>query len=107
MKIEEHRGLWSANGSPPPNEIWPPPKEIQQKIPEPAWVIRNEVLAILVMLLTLPFLVSSYLYKVFSPFSLTGPRFLVFFPLFAISCLICFVILQYEKHRALSPLIAA
>lgn len=106
MKIEEHRGLWSAIGSSPPEVIWPPPKETPQQIPEPAWVVRNEVHAILVMLLTLPFLVSSYLYKVLSPFSLSGPRFLVFFPLLAISCIICFAILQHEKSRTLDPLVA-
>ena len=108
MKIEVHRGLWSEIGSSPPEVIWPPPpRETQQQIPKPAWVIRNEVLALIVMLLTLPFLVSSYLYKVLSPFSLNCSRFLVFFPLLAISCIICFVILQHEKSRTLNPLVAA
>jgi len=107
MKIEVHRGLWSEIGSSPPQVMWPPPGKIQQQNPEPAWVIRNEVLALIVLLLTLPFLVSSYLYKVLSPFSLNCQRFLVFFPLLAISCIICFVILQQEKSRTLNPLVAA
>jgi uncharacterized protein (TIGR04222 family) len=101
MKIEEHRGLWSAI------DMWPPPRETDHMLPEPAWDIRNEVLALIVMLLTLPLLVSSYLYKVLSPFSLTAPQFLIFFPLLAISSIICFVLLQYEKSRSLHPLITA
>ncbi|WP_081152179.1 hypothetical protein [Niastella vici] len=107
MKIEVHRGLWSEIGSSPPEVMWPPPRVIQQQIPKPAWVIRNKVLALIVLLLTLPFLVSSYLYKVLSPFALNSQRFLVFFPLLAISCIICFVILQQEKSRTLNPLVAA
>jgi uncharacterized protein (TIGR04222 family) len=60
----------------------------------------------MVMLLTLPFIVSAYLYKVLSPFSLKGPQFLVFFLLLAISCIICYIILQYEKGRLLKELVA-
>jgi len=107
MKIEVHRGLWSEIGSSPPEVMWPPPREIQQQPLKPAWVIRNKVLALIVLLLTLPFLVSSYLYKVLSPFSLNCSRFLVFYPLLAISCIICFVVLQHEKSRTLNPLVAA
>jgi uncharacterized protein (TIGR04222 family) len=115
--VEDHRhrdwyketlGLYqSVFESPPPNDIWPPPREYEFHLPAPAWVIRKEVLALIVILLTLPLIVSAYLYSVLSPFSLKGPQFLVFFPLLAISCIICYIILQYEKGRTLKELVAS
>lgn len=93
--------------SPPPDDIWPPPPKDEPYIPEPATNIRNEILALIVMLLLLPLIISAYLYRVLSPFSLNGPQFLVFFPLLAISCIICYIILQYEKGRTLKELVAS
>ncbi|WP_205509051.1 hypothetical protein [Longitalea arenae] len=91
--------------SPPPDDIWPPPLEIQQHFPEPRYSISNETIALIIMLLTLPLIVSAYLHKVLSPFSLNGRQFLVFFPLLALSCIIGYVILQNEKGRALKQLV--
>ncbi|THU41025.1 hypothetical protein FAM09_02605 [Niastella caeni] len=90
--------------SPPPNDIWPPPPEYEL-IPEPTWSIRNEVIALILMLLLFTLTVSAYLHKDLFPFSLDGPQFLVFFPLLAITCIICYVILQNEKGRALHQLV--
>ena len=39
--------------SPPPNDIWPPPREYESHLHPPAWIIRKEVLALIVLLLTL------------------------------------------------------
>ncbi|MBO9200755.1 MULTISPECIES: hypothetical protein [Niastella] len=94
----------SVFGTPPPDDIWPPPQD-QLPIPEPAWPIRNEVIALIVMLLILPLIVSAYLYREFLPFALTGPQFLHFFPLLALSSFICYIILQYEKGRILKQLV--
>ncbi|WP_207514439.1 hypothetical protein [Longitalea luteola] len=91
--------------SPPPDDIWPPPQEPQIHLPEPNWVIRNEIIALVVMLLTLPLIISASLHHVLSPFSLNGPQFLVFFPLFAVSCIIGYVLLQNEKGRILRQLV--
>jgi uncharacterized protein (TIGR04222 family) len=91
-------------GSPPPDDIWPPPQN-ELPIPEPAWNIRNEMIALIVMLLILPFTVSLYLYNALFPFSLTGPQFLIFFPLFALSSIICYLILQNEKGQTLKQLV--
>jgi uncharacterized membrane protein YgcG len=91
--------------SPPPDDIWPPPPELQFHFPEPDWGIRNEVIALIVMLLTLPLIISASLHSVLSPFSLNGPQFLVFFPLLAVSCIIGYVILQNEKGRVLRQLV--
>jgi len=102
--LELYRSVFA---SAPPGDIWPPPREQEPVVPEPAWVIRKEVLALVVLLLMLPLFVSAYLYGVLSPFSLKGSQFLVFFPLLAVTCIICYVILQNEKGRTLKELIAS
>ncbi len=57
------------------------------------------------MLLTLPLIISAYLHKELSPFSLNGPQFLVFLPLLAVSCLIGYILLQLEKEHGLAQLV--
>lgn len=96
----------SVFGSLPPDDIWPLPSENDLRIPRAATNIRNEILALVVMLLLLPFIISAYQHRVLFPFSLTGPGFLGFFPLLAISCIVCYVIIQYEKNNALIQLVA-
>jgi len=90
--------------SPPPDDIWPLPKE-HLFIPEPAWIIQKEIIALIVMLLLVPLTVSAYLFKKLSPFSLNGPQFLVFFPLLSISCIIGYALLQYERRRTLKHVV--
>jgi uncharacterized protein (TIGR04222 family) len=59
------------------------------------------------MLLLLPFLISAYQHNVLFPFSLTGPEFLGFFPLLAITCIIGYIILQNDRYRTFPGLAAA
>jgi hypothetical protein len=58
------------------------------------------------MLLLLPFLISAYQHHVLFPFSLTGPEFLGFFPLLAISCIIGYIILQNDRYHTFPNLAA-
>jgi uncharacterized membrane protein YgcG len=90
----------SVFGSSPPDDIWPPPREQEVPFSEPPMTIRRNVFVLIVLLLLLPFVISTYNYRVLFPFSLTGPEFLGFFPLLAISCIICYVIIQKEKYHS-------
>ena len=94
----------SVFGTPPPDDIWPPPKK-ELPIPEPAWHLRNEMIVLFVIVLSLPFIVSAIRHDVLFPLALSGPQFLVFFPLLALSCIICFIILQYDRTRPLQQLV--
>jgi uncharacterized protein (TIGR04222 family) len=94
----------SVFDSPPPDDIWPPPK-MELPIPEPAWHLRNEMIVLFVIVLSLPLTISAIRHDVLFPFALTGPQFLVFFPLLALSCIICFIILQVDKGRPLQQLV--
>lgn len=94
----------SVFDTPPPNDIWPPPK-MELPIPEPAWQLPKEMIVLFAILLLLPFLISAIRHDVLFPFALTGPQFLVFYPLLALSCLICFLILQYNRNRPLQQLV--
>jgi len=94
----------SVFGSPPPDDIWPPPQN-ELPIPEPAWFFRNETIALVVMLLTLPLIVSAYLHRELFPFNLTGPQFLDFLPMLVISCIICYILLQRDRTRPLQQLV--
>jgi uncharacterized protein (TIGR04222 family) len=94
----------SVFGSPPPDDIWPPPKQ-ELPIPEPAWHLRNEMIFLFVILLSLPFIISAIRHDVLFPFALNGPQFLVFFPLLALSCIICYIILQLDRYRPLQQLV--
>ena len=96
----------SVFGSPPPDDIWPPPREQHTPLAEPSMTIRRNVLVLILMLLLLPFVISAYNSHVVFPFSLTGPEFLGFFPLLAISCIICYIIIQNEKYHHFSGLAA-
>jgi uncharacterized protein (TIGR04222 family) len=91
-------------GSPPPADIWPPPQD-ELSIPEPAWHIRNEVIALVVTLLTLPLLISASLYEQLIPFTLTGKQFLNFFPMLVISSIICYILIQRDRTRPLQQLV--
>ncbi|OQP47788.1 hypothetical protein A4H97_30975 [Niastella yeongjuensis] len=93
----------SVFGSPPPDDIWPPPQN-ELPIREPAWHIRNEVLVLIVTLLSLPLIASAIQHNVLFPFALTGPQFLSFFPWLALSCIISYIILQADKCRPLQKL---
>ncbi|MFL5743293.1 MAG: glycine-rich domain-containing protein [Niastella sp.] len=94
----------SVFGTPPPDDIWPPPK-MELPIPEPAWHLRNEMIVLFVILLSLPLIISAIRHDVLFPFALPGPQFLVFFPLLALSCIICHIILQYDRNRPLQQLV--
>lgn len=85
--------------SPPPNDIWPPPRSFEPPIEEPVPVTRSHVKAFIVLLLLLPFLLIYFKYGVLFPFSLAGPQFLVFFPVLALSSLLCFILIQNEKTK--------
>jgi uncharacterized protein (TIGR04222 family) len=89
--------------SPPPNDIWPPPND---NLPaEPATGIRNEIIVLISLLLLLPFVTSAYQHHILFPFSLNGPQFLSFFPVLAITCIVCFAIWQHEKGRRLRQVV--
>ncbi|MBO9200754.1 MULTISPECIES: DUF2207 domain-containing protein [Niastella] len=69
--------------------------------------IRNQIIKIVVVLLLVPLIISTYNYKVLSPFSLPDASFDLFFILFAVSCSLGYVLLEFEKGLALFPLVKA
>jgi uncharacterized protein (TIGR04222 family) len=91
--------------SPPPADIWPPPKKDLPQIFRPVTRNRNKTKALIILLLLLPFAINACLFHQLSPFALNGPQFLVFFPLLAICSILCFVIHQYRRNRLLIKLV--
>jgi uncharacterized protein (TIGR04222 family) len=89
----------SVFGSPPPIEIWPPPKTSEPPIEEPVPVIRNAVKFFIVPLLLFPFVLIYFNYGVAFPFALKGPQFLVFLPVLTICSLLCYLLIQNEKVK--------
>ncbi|OQP53714.1 glycine-rich domain-containing protein [Niastella populi] len=85
--------------SPPPEDIWPPPLQPKSPIEEPVPIIRNTVIALIVVLLLFPFLLIYYQHGVFFPFSLTGKQFIGFLPLLAVSSILCHMLIQNEKFK--------
>ena len=114
---EDHRHVqWYADTlqlyetvfeSPPPADIWPPPNKHHTpiEIPKKIGRIRNEIKALIFLLLLIPLVINAYWFPHFNPFTLTGPQFLVFFPLLAISSILCYIIVQYEQNRSLIDLV--
>jgi hypothetical protein len=69
--------------------------------------IRGPIIAIVVVILLVPLITSTVYYKVLSPFSLPDPSFALFFLLLAISCILSYLLLEFEKSLALQPLLKA
>jgi hypothetical protein len=69
--------------------------------------IRGPIIAIVVVILLVPLITSISYYKVFSPFLLPDPSFALFFLLFAISCMLSYLLLEFEKSLTLQPLVKA
>lgn len=69
--------------------------------------IRNPIIAIVVVILLVPLITSISYYKVLSSFSLPDPSFALFFLLLAISCILSYLLLEFEKGFALHPLLKA
>ena len=65
--------------------------------------IRDKIIAIVVVLLLVPLLSIISQHKVLSPFSLSDPSFALFFLLLAVSCLLSYLLLEFEKSFALHP----
>lgn len=85
--------------SPPPVEIWPPPKSLEPPIADPVPVIRNAAKFLIVLLLLFPFVLIWFKYGLVFPFSLSGPQFLVFLPVLTVCSLLCFMLIQNEKVK--------
>lgn len=69
--------------------------------------IRNPIIAIVVVILLVPLITSISYYKVLSSFSLPDPSFALFFLLLAISCILSYLLLEFEKGFALHLLLKA
>jgi hypothetical protein len=69
--------------------------------------IRDKIIAIIVVLLQVPLLTIISHHKVLSPFSLPDPSFALFFLLLAVSCIVSYLLLEFEKSVALHPLLQA
>jgi hypothetical protein len=89
----------SVFGSPPPIEIWPPPKTSETPLEEPVPVIRNAVKFFIVLALLFPFMLIYFKYGTAFPFSLKGSQFLVFLPVLTVSSLLCYLLIQNEKVK--------
>jgi uncharacterized protein (TIGR04222 family) len=85
--------------SPPPIEIWPPPKPLEPPIAEPVPVIRNAAKFLIVLLLLFPFFLICFKYDVAFPFLLKSPQFLVFLPVLTVCSLLSFMLIQNEKVK--------
>ncbi len=83
-------------GAGPPVDIWPPPTSDPQVPEEPPIVWHRYAVLALVIILLLPFIFIGLAYKTLSPFSLGGPHFLVFFPLYGAALLAGYIL-----HRSL------
>jgi uncharacterized protein (TIGR04222 family) len=94
--LEQYQSVFE---SPPPIDIWPPPLNRKASISEPVPVIRNNVLALIVILLLFPSLFIYFKHGIFFPFSLTGPQFLVFLPILVLSSILCYILVQNEKFK--------
>jgi uncharacterized protein (TIGR04222 family) len=95
----------SVFGSSPPADIWPPPKTNPPQIPKSGLRIRSKTKALITLALLVPLLVIAALYQELNPFSLTGPQFLLFFPLLFLGALTCFILLQDEKGHSIIALV--
>jgi len=89
----------------PPSDIWPPP-EPGVSIPEEPRVTWNRSAVVsVVILLLLPILLIDGMYHTLSPFTLGGPHFLVFFPLYGAALLFSYIIYRWQVKRSIEEVI--
>lgn len=88
-----------AFGSEPPSDIWPPPLDATEPIPEPKFPLTNTEKWLYPALVLLPFVFSLWFFGQFFPFLLNGPDFLWFFPLFAFALNGIFALMAARRIR--------
>ncbi len=97
----------------PPADIWPQPVIP----PEPAapsredeaqyYLIRKELLILVILLLVLPFVINYVFSGVASPYLLTGARFLWFYAMLCAAGIIAFYLLRRDRQQRMEEIIDA
>lgn len=97
---KETRELYQSifEASPPP-DIWPLVRKAVPVPAEPGFNRKWTFLATIVILILVPFLFSIIAYGKSSPFSLSGPQFLLFFPLFGAAILIIYYLYHADQKE--------
>lgn len=95
-------------GTDPPADIWPPPREEGLLIPEEVtFSVKESTVAIIVVLLALPFLFIGIVYHTLNPFALAGPNFLAFFPLYGISLILAHIVYRGRLKKRVGEIAAS
>jgi len=101
--LQSYRQLFDTE---PPSAIWPTAKEetTLPAIPPFRWNSGPGLLITVIALL--PFAFIALIYHTLNPFSLGGPHFLNFFPVFSLSMILCYLLYRLQVSRQLSPILS-
>jgi hypothetical protein len=103
--IEWYRETWrlyrTIFGTPPPVDIWPMYQEVIPVLEDPSFDGMMSFIAKAIILLSCPFLFIGVTFHTFSPFSLTGRQFLIFFPMYGVAIILVYL---YYLYRIREPL---
>jgi uncharacterized protein (TIGR04222 family) len=89
----------------PPSDVWPPPEPGVSVPEEPRVTWNRSAIVSVVILLLSPILLIDGAYHTLSPFTLGGPHFLVFFPLYGAALLFSYFIYRWQVKRSIEQVI--
>ncbi|MDO6431712.1 hypothetical protein Q4E93_14000 [Flavitalea sp. BT771] len=101
--LAQYRSLFDVD---PPSDVWPPPEPGVSIPEEPRVTWNRSAVASVVILLLSPFLFIDGVYHTLSPFTLGGPHFLVFFPLYGAALFFSYVIYRWQVKRSIDGVVA-
>ncbi|MHA4811559.1 glycine-rich domain-containing protein [Flavitalea flava] len=98
---------YSIFGTYPPADIWPPAKRHSRKAPEKLKLVPKTIpvrlsftgIAAICLLASIPFLFIWLVYNTPFPFSLDGPEFLRFFPLYGVFLFLAYILFCYLVNK--------
>ena len=91
----------------PPTDIWPPAQQPATIITTADFPRDNKITVAIIILIVLPFLFITMCYGTPSPFSLGGPHFLVFFPMYAIAIIISYALYRHQDIKQMEVITKA
>ncbi|THU41026.1 TIGR04222 domain-containing membrane protein [Niastella caeni] len=97
----------SVFGTRPPADIWPQPSKQSITIAAQPYRIDNQVAAIVVLILLLPFAINYFFTGEASPFSINGKQFLLFYIFLIVAAFIAHYLLQKNKLAYLKKVVDA